>query len=628
MPHSHTTAPSTRPALVPASSIAPRDIKPYAQEPVPGGGFAEMEVLILADLFNGRDAENWWDLGTLQIVCTTDPVHRVLDTINDFEAGFDDLDGKSTGINLAEDILDYAPLFSELADAYFDVETWTKAREVYQQLGSCETTSSVHVITRTAMCMRAMGDLTQAAEVFEAGKVLFRSAFEGSNYGPIMDSRRRRPPSADPSSVNPEDDPPHPPALINDKAKPPQPQTYSQIKRLSQPSPKAPKLSIAELPALKDNKERDARTGLPRHVPRSSGPETSPADAEQEEEENKMVDRPQLDLSTLLPNKHAALLMGSFAQPTEPRAQPASQRQTRVNARYEISDEFRGIKCDEWLELFFQSAGRLAPRNECTTRPKKFYDTCSFLESTARKCIKNNYACRNCLLRRPSNNEPSRPLAARSLAYPFHNIDVWNRAWDERDQRRRRVVQPRSRHVGKGAKEARELVWNEPMQRWRLPAVGKAAVGDEEQASEDEAMEVLLADKHPLMGTRASRFRNSSRSASRLLHRRRSRPARYVRPDDDALPKRDLLFRLLFLLLPFITRYRLPSPGDDMPSGVGSTDPLIALSLGAASLSRASQQQCDNWHQLVAQATAFLDKYRQCRKAGPGDGYGRESEIE
>jgi general transcription factor 3C polypeptide 3 (transcription factor C subunit 4) len=39
-------------------------------------------------------------------------------------------------IILAEDVIDYAPLFSELADAFFEREMYADARPIYEMLGT------------------------------------------------------------------------------------------------------------------------------------------------------------------------------------------------------------------------------------------------------------------------------------------------------------------------------------------------------------------------------------------------------------------------------------------------------------------------------------------------------------
>jgi len=50
-------------------------------------------------------------------------------------------------------------------------------------------------------------------------------------------------------------------------------------------------------------------------------------------------------------------------------------------------------------------------------------------------------------------------------------------------------------------------------------------------------------------------------------------------------------------------------------------NPMICLCLAIASIGRAMQRQADNRHHLVAQAMAFMSKYRELRKEEP-DGIG------
>jgi len=38
-------------------------------------------------------------------------------------------------IVLSQDVVDYAPLFVEIADAYFDREMYAQARSIYEMLG-------------------------------------------------------------------------------------------------------------------------------------------------------------------------------------------------------------------------------------------------------------------------------------------------------------------------------------------------------------------------------------------------------------------------------------------------------------------------------------------------------------
>lgn len=48
-------------------------------------------------------------------------------------------------IVLSQDIYDYAPLFVELADAYFERDMFTEARPIYESLGTDETVSDCYL---------------------------------------------------------------------------------------------------------------------------------------------------------------------------------------------------------------------------------------------------------------------------------------------------------------------------------------------------------------------------------------------------------------------------------------------------------------------------------------------------
>jgi len=71
------------------------------------------------------------------------------------------------GIVLSQDIVDYAPLFVEIADAYFDREMYAQARPIYEMLGQDAGTSSLHVLLQVATCYHMLGQLQDATEVYE-----------------------------------------------------------------------------------------------------------------------------------------------------------------------------------------------------------------------------------------------------------------------------------------------------------------------------------------------------------------------------------------------------------------------------------------------------------------------------
>ena len=90
-------------------------------------------------------------------------------------------------IVLKEDVNDYAPLFGEIADAYFDRALYPEAGQIYETLGGDPEvkclhlvqgrrsqnpdlqTSSIHVLMQAAACRHMVGDIKEAAEVYEHG---------------------------------------------------------------------------------------------------------------------------------------------------------------------------------------------------------------------------------------------------------------------------------------------------------------------------------------------------------------------------------------------------------------------------------------------------------------------------
>lgn len=87
---------------------------------------------------------------------------------------------------LAQDIREYAPLFSEIADAYYDQRMHTAAVAIYEDLGqdpsvshliptsqlrptATKQTSSIYVLERAAACRRMNGDLENSAAIYEQG---------------------------------------------------------------------------------------------------------------------------------------------------------------------------------------------------------------------------------------------------------------------------------------------------------------------------------------------------------------------------------------------------------------------------------------------------------------------------
>ncbi|KAG7095406.1 hypothetical protein E1B28_006157 [Marasmius oreades] len=189
--------------------LAPTGQTAGQTEAVEGGGFGLLNILVLADLYNtlqeyekaatairvgcrwlqGRGGQMYWDSMDDDREYDTDemPTRNSQSGDETSEAGRYPLDVNArhrlalarikmgeteegirhANVVLAEDVLDYAPLFVEIADAYFEREMYAEARPVYEALGTDPNTSSVYILTQTAACLRALGELKDAAEIYE-----------------------------------------------------------------------------------------------------------------------------------------------------------------------------------------------------------------------------------------------------------------------------------------------------------------------------------------------------------------------------------------------------------------------------------------------------------------------------
>jgi len=182
-------------------------INPETSQEVPGGGYSLMEVLVLADLYNtmgdydkairiirsgcrwlqGRVAQKLWEsceddreydetdwrpgsgrereLAPGKYPLDVNARHRLAVArikMGDIEEGV-----AHASIVLNQDIVDYGPLFVEIADAYFDREMYTQARPIYEMLGQDAGTNSLHVLLQVATCYHMLGQLQDASEVYE-----------------------------------------------------------------------------------------------------------------------------------------------------------------------------------------------------------------------------------------------------------------------------------------------------------------------------------------------------------------------------------------------------------------------------------------------------------------------------
>ncbi|KAF8812960.1 TPR-like protein [Phlegmacium glaucopus] len=176
---------------------------------IPAGGFSQMDLLLLADLYNvlgqheraietirrgtrwlqGRVDQKYWDLceddreydsedwparssfgegGSVRagkFILDPNARHRL--AVARIKMG-DVEEGKlHANALLSEDILDYSVLFAEIADAYYEREMYAEAKPIYELLGGDPATSSIYILLQTAACMRNVEELREAANVYE-----------------------------------------------------------------------------------------------------------------------------------------------------------------------------------------------------------------------------------------------------------------------------------------------------------------------------------------------------------------------------------------------------------------------------------------------------------------------------
>ncbi|KAG1847190.1 hypothetical protein DFJ58DRAFT_891875 [Suillus subalutaceus] len=280
--------------LGPAQPIDPS----LTDQPSPNQIFGFIDLLVLADLYNtmaeydhaiqiirkgsrwlqGRASQRFWDgcvddreydlpreeRGNVNIERSGDvqPGHYPLDinarhrlAIARIKLGEVEEGKMHASIVLAQDVLDYAALFGEIADSYFEREMYADARPIYEVLGADPATSSFYVLIQVAVCRRMLGDLQEAAEVYKQvidadqtnndAKMKLAELYEIMDEPrkalelvyQVIDSRKRRnhQPEATPAPW------------------------YSKT-----PAPGKSRLSLAELKALEEQREREVILGYNR----------------------------------------------------------------------------------------------------------------------------------------------------------------------------------------------------------------------------------------------------------------------------------------------------------------------------------------------------------------------------
>ncbi|KAG6888878.1 hypothetical protein C0995_005133 [Termitomyces sp. Mi166 len=599
---------------------------------IPGGGFGLMEVLVMADLFNtlgehenaidiirkgcrwlqGRADQMYWD------ACDDDreydlpewPPRGGVGENSGVEPGRFPLDinarhrlavarikmgeieeGKlHANAVLSQDVLDYAPLYVEIADAYFERELYADARPIYELLGSDAATSSLYVLLQTAACLRMLDELKEAAEVYEQvriadpthneAKMKLAEIYELMNEPKkalelvyeVIDSRKKRPKEA--SASQPSESAPGSTSLFEEKAakskatKTPGRLTHAQLRELEAEKEKEVlrgyKIVKEQWAGMLAGEEEAVKTNPFRGMfPRSRPKQNN----QNEVDEDRMASRLNLDLE--------------------------QDTLSKKSAKDRAVDIFRGVSFNEWLRVIMQYCFLLTRRGQYEAADEILRH---ILVSNAYQARQRQDTIRIALIacaitaQRPNivveqarklitvyqfNNEPQRILIA-VLSSGLRPTDAF-------------ITSTLQKHLFREMKLADVAVRTPEVLRWnalnkRYAATGnvKSEPGDGADDDADDAEPVAPVDKDTKV----------------LEIPTKHNPIIVAIYGQICIAAKSYQSAIFYLLHAY----------DYCPE-----DPMICLSLAIASIGRAMQRQSDNRHHLITQAMAFLSQYRKLR---------------
>ncbi|KAJ7734190.1 hypothetical protein DFH07DRAFT_129989 [Mycena maculata] len=652
-----------------AAAQVDSDSPPGEQEQtdIPGAGFGLLQVLALADLYDalgeheravdvvrrgmrwlqGRAAQTYWDL------CADDREFDCPDADNTGARAVDDVDAEDVGgypldvnarhrlaiarikmgedeevkihtaIVLAQDILDYAPLFTEIADAYFEAEHFAEARGVYEILGANEATSSAYILLQTASCFRMCGELQDAAQVYEAvrkadpenneAKMQLAEVYEVLNQPrkalelvyEVIDSRRRRPKVVNETAAKLTAEA-EAEALIQSKA------VQSRVKPPVKKSQN--RLSNAELREMEAKKEAEAVESyrrLKQLWPRMLEGEDAPrrewlVEAEKLIEafrETRRLFATTRTFKGMFPVRRTGPKVedgededGILCRLQFDLAHESTARKTRSGDRYNRVDVFRGVSFDDWLRLFFQyafivteagnyetadevlrhllmSSAYQLPKTQDTIRIALM--TCASAAGQFPVVVEQS---RKLLTNHQFHNDPLRIMMA-SIGSGLRPTDAFvATAFQKYLHREMRLLDA-------AANSPESLVWSQQGKRFSLNSVDAETDAEEVQEEGQE-------ERKPVVSTR-------KKQRPRLPDIAKAHnPVIVALYGQMCLVTKSFQSAIFYLLMAY---------------DYCQEDPMISICITVASLGRAVQRQCDNRHHLITQAVAFLARYRALR---------------
>ncbi|KAI0664249.1 TPR-like protein [Cubamyces menziesii] len=634
-----------------------RGVDPETGEEVPGGGFGLMHLLVLADLYNtlgeygkavntirkgcrwlqGRAAQKFWDAceddrewdvpesnvqrggeGEMQpgmYPLDVNARHRL--AIARIKGG-DIEEGKMHAkIVLAQDAAEYAPLFSEIADAYFEREMYAEAGHIYEMLGGDAGTSSMYVLLQAASCRRMIGDLKEAAEVYEhviqadpghnEAKMKLAEIYEILNEPrkaldlvmQVIESRKRRAAHREGTAEGGPGETAS--ASLFEEGK------VRGAKAKGTPAKANPnRLTIVQLRELETQKEREAVQSWHRVQelwPQMLANEEA-ATREWLVEAEKLVESFRETRALFLTSRHRGF-RGMFPRSARKQTTEASEdnmasrlqlelgRDTlaRKGAKSENVNTFRTISFENWLRLFMHYAFLLTRRGQYDLgnevlrhllysnayQSRSSQDsirlaliTCAIHADQFQTVVEQ---ARKLINGHQFNNEPIRVLIS-SLGSGLRATDAF-------------LVSTLSKHLLRetrladaAVRDPDSLRYNTAQRRYGL--VGSSGKGDPDDVPDDDdeveapAITELERAKLPT----------------------KPNPLNVAVYGQILLAAKSYQSALFYLLQAY----------DHAPD-----DPLVCLCLAIASIGRAMQRQSDNRHHLITQAMAFLTHYRNLR---------------
>ncbi|KAJ7927521.1 TPR-like protein [Mycena leptocephala] len=624
---------------------------PTTNKDVPGGGFGHLEILVLADLYNttgdhgraidvirqgsrwlqGRGEHRYWDMcdddreydsphfkrsvesGPQPGMFPLDVNARHRLAVARIKMGETEEAKLHVSAVLSEDVLDYAPLFVETADAYFEREMYAEARPIYELLGGEASTSSLYILLQTATCLRMVNELRESADVYEyirlvepthnEAKMKLAEIYEILNEPrkaldlvyEVIDSRKKGKQTSDVAGQPGQAQQPSASLFTEAKADKATTKTKSGRQRMS----------LEALQELEANMERDTLKSYRRLAelyPKISKEEVNDSEREWLLQAEKMIESFRETRQLFSTSTHAFRGMFPALAKSKQRAKNSEADEDRMASRLHLELEdtaaskiaastevFRGVHFRDWLQLFFQYCFLLTKRGQFEVSEEilkhvllsvvyRSRESQSSIRLAIITCAvaAQNYPtivehCRKIMTVHQFNNEPLRILVA-ALASGLYSTDAF-------------IVSPLQKAIYREMKlshmtvKTPELVrWAKQMKRFSIPVSKLEEANDEDDADGEEEP---VDDVHPLP--------DAARKSNPVI------TALYGQMSVAAKSYQSAIFYLLHA-------YEL------CPE-----DPMICLSLAMASLGRAMQRQSDNRHQLITQAMALLARYRHLR---------------